>query len=189
MVRKRRNEQPDQGQPTQGQPADAPQRPGPELRYPAYPVAGGTGQSGSPPPVNQRRAFLLPPIILIAIGLLVTIIVGVVIVRAQQFEDRALRVPGVVTDMENDQGSFRPIVTYTLDGREHTFAASVASDPPTYEIGEKVTVLIDPVNRYEVKIAGQGTVVGVIFLAVGIALLLAGIIVLLVTLRSRRPVT
>lgn len=153
------------------------------LSYPAYPVPGDSAPG--PQRTSRKGIPIVVPIILITIGVVVTAIVAVIVVRGQQFEDRAIRASGVVTAMENDQGSFRPVVTYAVDGQERTFTASVASNPPAYEIGEKVTVLIDPVNRYDVKIEGQGTVVGMVFLGVGIAALLAGVIVLIVTLRRK----
>ena len=49
--------------------------------------------------------------------------------------------------------NYRPVVNFTTsDGQDITFASSVASNPSPYEVGDKVTVLYNPLRPHDAKI-------------------------------------
>lgn len=65
----------------------------------------------------------------------------------------AIRVPGVVESMnteflpDDQEPVYFPIFSYTLpDGTTGTFRSDISSDNPIYEVGEAVTVVVDPTN-------------------------------------------
>lgn len=68
------------------------------------------------------------------------------------------RAEGVVIDVVGQRGSrgkvtYRPIVAFTdQTGQRRSFASKVSSSPPSYERGEKVTVLYDPANPADATI-------------------------------------
>jgi hypothetical protein len=67
-----------------------------------------------------------------------------------QFRTGAIRVPGIVVEMERTRGSkgetmYRPVFQFAdLNDRVHKVTGSVASSPPAYDTGESVTVLYRP---------------------------------------------
>jgi hypothetical protein len=81
-----------------------------------------------------------------------TLVAGVVVlVWSWLFYLKGGRVEGTVTDMahSNSRGSRNssaPIVTYEVEGRTYTYRSSVYSSPPSYRVGDKVTLLYRPEN-------------------------------------------
>lgn len=66
-------------------------------------------------------------------------------------------VSGVVVALEKsadtDGGvTYAPVIKYEVDGRTHTFTSSNSSDPPSYEVGERVELLYDAADPSEARI-------------------------------------
>jgi len=68
------------------------------------------------------------------------------------------RVGGVVVALEESAGTdgsgvtYSPVIRYEVDGRAHTFTSSNSSDPPAYDIGERVVLLYDPADPERARI-------------------------------------
>ena len=102
-----------------------------------------------------------------------------------RFRARAASAPGTVVELAREPAKtgavFRPVVEFVDgEGRAVRFAASVASSPPDYEVGEAVTVRFVPGNPRSAQIASFveswiGTVVfGVLGVLVALATVLFG---------------
>ncbi len=91
----------------------------------------------------------------------------------RMFIARAVRTEGIVVEMvAGGLGSHitnAPVFTFSDDsGVEYTTLSALDSTPPTYKVGEKITVLYDPDNPTNAKIEG-------LFGLWGIPLILAAI--------------
>ena len=78
--------------------------------------------------------------------------------RARGFEERALEVEGEVVAML-DAGDFNtiPVVFFrSADGKVHRVRGSLATSPPRYRVGERVSILYDPGDPREVSVGGPG---------------------------------
>jgi hypothetical protein len=100
----------------------------------------------------------------ILFGSLITIVGLIWLVRTGMFSSRAVRAPGLVVEMERSTTSkgsstFHPIFTFTDNaGMVHTQRTSFGSSSYSFEVGEKVTVLYDPVTPKNSKIDSFQTV-------------------------------
>src|SRR5437868_4789215 len=81
----------------------------------------------------------------------------------QSFVAKAEAVRGDVIDLEyrrdtsslSSSGVYYPVVNFrTTTGEQHTFHSNTGSSPPSYSIGEAVTVLYDPTNPFDARISG-----------------------------------
>ena len=74
------------------------------------------------------------------------------------FIQSAERASGVVTALIPERGSkgstiYAPQIKYTTkDGQVTTFDSSIASNPPSYDVGDSVSVLYSPKNVYKAEI-------------------------------------
>lgn len=104
-------------------------------------------------------------------------------VNTYQFISRAVRVDGVVTELVHRDHTFvlYPVVSYTdQEGKIHKFYSRSGSNPPSYHVGEKVRVLIDPTARDP---SGTATIYGFFDLwGVTITTLILGAAFVLITL-------
>ena len=134
-------------------------------------------------------------------GLLAMAVVGALMlgsgafmaVKQKQFIDSAVRVEGTVIELDKrysssssssnthhrDKVTYAPIFTYTdTTGALHKVVSSFSTNPPTYQIGEKVTVLYDPQKPSQGELGdlfsqwGFSGIVG----GIGLILLLCGAI-------------
>jgi hypothetical protein len=48
--------------------------------------------------------------------------------------------------------TYAPVVRYEVEGQTHTFTSSNSSNPPAYEIGERVVLLYDPADPTRARI-------------------------------------
>jgi hypothetical protein len=71
------------------------------------------------------------------------------------FLETAIRVEGVVIEMRRRGGSSAPIVRFQPpEGPEVTFESKLYTRPPTYSVGEKVTVLFQSARPDEARLYG-----------------------------------
>ncbi|MEV1203558.1 DUF3592 domain-containing protein [Microbispora rosea] len=121
-------------------------------------------------------------LILSGIGLVFGLIGGGITMNAREFRRRAQRARGLVVGLRasrsDDGTSYYPTIRFTtVYGQQVEAETTFGSNPPPARPGEEVTVLYDPARPTRIRIdsaAGSGTLLGGIFLAVGIILFTAG---------------
>ncbi|GIH64616.1 MULTISPECIES: DUF3592 domain-containing protein [Microbispora] len=121
-------------------------------------------------------------LILSGLGLVFGLIGGGITMNAREFRRRAQRTRGLVVGLRasrsDDGTSYYPTIRFTtLYGQQVEAETTYGSNPPPARPGEEVTVLYDPARPTRIRIdsaAGSGTLLGGIFLAVGIVLFTAG---------------
>jgi hypothetical protein len=106
--------------------------------------------------------------------------------RTAAFLGTAASADGTVVDLA---GGY-PKVEFALEsGEMRTFTSHVSSDPPAYDLGERVTVLYDPGDRGDVRIQGTFSLWGVPIILGGMGAVFAGIgggILVVPAVRRRR---
>jgi len=76
------------------------------------------------------------------------------------FIETASRADGEVVELleedSDDSTVYRPVIRFqsTSSDRSFEFAGEIASSPPSYDVGEHVTVLYDPATPAEAQIEG-----------------------------------
>ncbi|MGI5158245.1 DUF3592 domain-containing protein [Microbispora sp. CA-102843] len=121
-------------------------------------------------------------LILAGLGLVFGLIGGGITMNAREFRRRAQRTRGLVVGLRasrsDDGTSYYPTIRFTtMYGQQVEAETTYGSNPPPARPGEEVTVLYDPARPTRIRIdsaAGNGTLLGGIFLAVGIVLFTAG---------------
>ncbi|MCP2264354.1 Protein of unknown function (DUF3592) [Promicromonospora thailandica] len=112
---------------------------------------------------------------------------GVLAVRTASFLAGAERAGGVVVGLDERAGTgdgsarytYRAVVAYGVAGQEHLLTDRIGSDPPRYDVGERVTVLYDPANPADARIGTRyGYWLETIFGGVALALAGAGLAIL-----------
>jgi hypothetical protein len=62
---------------------------------------------------------------------------------------------GKVIDLVRSDGTYHPVVEFTSStGKRIEITSSVGSHPPSYRVGESVTVLYDPSNPHNAQLSG-----------------------------------
>jgi hypothetical protein len=110
---------------------------------------------------------------ILAFGMII-LIIRILFIR------RAVTTQGTVTDLESHHdreggSSYSPVVTFsTPDGQSHQFSSNVASQPPAYQVGERVPVKYLANNPQRAKIGTPGSLwlLPAIFVAIGAGLLI-----------------
>ncbi|MEU6410495.1 DUF3592 domain-containing protein [Microbispora sp. NPDC046933] len=121
-------------------------------------------------------------LILAGLGLVFGLIGGGITMNAREFRRRAQRTRGLVVGLRasrsDDGTSYYPTIRFTtIHGQQVEAETTYGSNPPPARPGEEVPVLYDPARPTRIRIdsaAGSGTLLGGIFLAVGIVLFTAG---------------
>ncbi|MEN3539859.1 DUF3592 domain-containing protein [Microbispora sp. ZYX-F-249] len=121
-------------------------------------------------------------LILSGIGLLFGLIGGGITMNAREFRRRAQRTRGLVVGLRasrSDDGTvYYPTIRFTtVYGQQVEAETAYGSNPPPARPGEEVPVLYDPAKPTRIRVdsaAGSGTLLGGVFLAVGIVLFAAG---------------
>jgi hypothetical protein len=78
------------------------------------------------------------------IGLLFLAISTIVYISNSNFKDSAVKVTGVVVNFPH-----QPLIEYYYGEQLYNFRASTSSNPPSYTIGEKVDIFVNPENPQE----------------------------------------
>ena len=91
-------------------------------------------------------------IFILGLGLLLASIF--LFLRTQKFMQSAIRTDAVLienkmvqsSDKDNRSGSwmYQPVLEYEVNGKKMTFSPNVKSNPPQYNLNEKVQVMYDP---------------------------------------------
>ena len=115
---------------------------------------------------------LTVPLILTFSGLLFFAIGAGLTMRQRSLEKQGAEAPGVVVALQeqydSDGSTYKPVVQFqTFGGQTVEFVSSYASSPPTYEIGESVTVVYNPNESSKAVIKGEGQILHIIFMLVG----------------------
>ncbi len=127
------------------------------------------------------RTLVVLPRLFAAVGVVLLVIATWVHARERAFVRAAERATGTVTelhrDVDADGTTYFPVVSFrTRAGDSVTFRSSAGSNPPSYEVGERVEVLYDPADPQRAKTSGffalhigafVFTLLGTIFTAVG----------------------
>lgn len=105
---------------------------------------------GAATPSGGLRLFI---IIFGGIGLVMALIAGGMFVYTQSWLGRTVAVEGQVIELAGSggggpgrrSGSYYPVVAFTAqDGRKFEFRSGMGSNPPTFQVGEMVTVRYRP---------------------------------------------
>lgn len=117
-------------------------------------------------------SFINGPVYLILFGLIFFVIGGGLSYKQDVLERNGVQAPGEVIDLapncDDDGCTYVPIVNFkTREGKTVSFQSTYSSNPPAYEIGEKVTVYYQPDDPDKAGIKGEGMWFRVIFMIVG----------------------
>jgi hypothetical protein len=128
----------------------------------------------------QNNRNLLVTTILVFSGLIFAGIAAFIFYQQYTLEKNGIQVEGVVTDLvestDSDGTTYAPVVAFkTAGGRNFEFQSNFYSNPPAYEVGQKVTVLYPPDRPGEAQIKGAGNLLMIIFGIVGGVELLIGL--------------
>ena len=121
-------------------------------------------------------------------GICMLVAGSVTYLYARAFVQDASKAGGIVVEMVERRGDsgvmFAPVVAFSdAEGKEHKIYSTTSSYPPSYRVGEKVTVLYDPNSPDEGKLdAFFGlwlvpfilTVIGVTHSLIGVGLVYFG---------------
>lgn len=83
------------------------------------------------------------------------------------------------SEKEDDDGEtlYAPIYRYTVDGKEYTATSKLASRPPAFNVGDPITILVNPVRYDESDVAGGSGVFTFGFIVIGLLVAALGLLV------------
>ena len=116
----------------------------------------------------------------IAVGLLI---------YYNSYTGTAEQLTGTVTSFtENDEGSLAPVVEYTRNNEAKTYTSTMYSSPPDYQVGDQVTLLVNPEKPDEVIIDSftERYMISTVFGAVGTFFLIFSLGLLVVSRKIKR---
>lgn len=154
--------------------------------------------------VVKSRILPIVSVFLIVMGLIFGAAAVVLTVQTSAFLASAQPTTGVVTALDKQRVhtsadestrqsertrrgryTYHPVVTFDVDGEQYTFTGRAGSDPPSYDVGEQVDVLYNPVRPDEGRIAGGfGYWLEVSFGVAAVVLVVVGGVLLVVRARS-----
>lgn len=112
------------------------------------------------------------------VGFLLLIIAAVIFYNGQQAAAQFTRVEGVVVKNQFNNGMARPVIRYSWQGNEFTYADNTYTNPPAYERGEKVELFVNPNDPHDVWINSFMGRYFVVTLVGGIGLVFLGFLTL-----------
>ncbi len=147
--------------------------------------------------VNTTKALLIVGLIFAVLGIVFSVIGGAVLYSSKQseknctFETKGTVVELVEKRSRNKHGTsttYAPVFEYEYNGKVYKYESKLATSPKPFEVGDKVTVMVDPDDPKEIYVPEYKTVriFSYVFLGVGGGLFIAGIILLFVFLKKRR---
>jgi hypothetical protein len=135
-----------------------------------------------------KQSLMGAPVILFIIGLPFFGAGAGLTYQQLLFRRGALEVPGeVIGFSENcvDGCTYSPVVRFTtVTGESVVYYSNFSSYPPEYEVGEAVRILYKSENPEKAIIAGEGGILRFIFMGVGGAIIIAGLIFFGINLRN-----
>lgn len=77
--------------------------------------------------------------------------------------------------------TYAPVFKYEYDGKEYSYISTVATNPPEFSVGERVTIWVDPnsPNKIYYKPGGTSVMLSVLFRIIGGALSIGGVVLLI----------
>lgn len=105
-----------------------------------------------------------------AVGLVMLLLASYFYSAERNFVKHGIRTEGTVSELDADRDSdgdlhYYPIVTFTtLQGQTVTFRSRTGSNPPAYEVGERIGVVYDPANPQGARHTGWFSLWGVTFI-------------------------
>ena len=130
--------------------------------------------------LNQiSRSLLKGPLYLMLFGFIFFGIGAGMTINQQIIGRYGLQTPGEVINLatrcDDDGCSYAPVVRFELqNGRTMSFDSSFSSNPPAYDVGDKVTVIYLPDAPEKADIKGGGKVLRIVFTIVGGAVIASG---------------
>ncbi|NQD71468.1 DUF3592 domain-containing protein [Sphingobacterium shayense] len=122
--------------------------------------------------------------LLVLIGLALVALGIQMFLSSRQFREAGIRTFATVSDniaMESRDNSgtsimYAPLLEYIVNGEKKTYTPNARSNPPAYNIGEKVPIVYSPKNHQNVRIISYwGIYLGSnILLAFGMPILVIG---------------
>jgi hypothetical protein len=128
------------------------------------------------------QSFRNGPIFVVLFGLIFFGIGTALTYRQFAIREGAVEVPGVVRghilgSCDDDGCSYHSMMDYqTLEGESRSYTTKFSSSPPAYDVGEQVTMFYQPDNPNEVTIKGEGGIFRIVFMSVGSAIMLGGLV-------------
>lgn len=98
----------------------------------------------------MRKAFF----IIALLGAALLGLAGYFINGTKNFLNTATQTEGTVIELVGSDTKAPRVAFIDQNGNEHTYKSSVSSSPPSYYVGEKVTVYYDPSNLNKIEIDG-----------------------------------
>lgn len=83
---------------------------------------------------------------------------------------------------------YRPVFAFTYEGKDYRIKSHTASNPPAFDVSEKVELKIDPDDPKDFYAPSDKTtsIIGIIFIAMGSLFLIMGIIFVIVFSRAKK---
>lgn len=106
-------------------------------------------------PSIRRPPQSLPPVFLFTfggVGALLLVIAAVLYFFDQQHVNQSMRVEGEVVRNQYKGSMCRPVVRYTWMGEEKLYFSNTYSNPPAFEKGERVELLVNPAEPDHVMV-------------------------------------
>ena len=120
------------------------------------------------------------------IGIALIAISFAVHISSQAFENEAIRVDGTIVDIfwNSLSDSYSTVVSYRIDGEEHTERIGYYSSGMS--VGDSISLLVDPEQYNHVKAEESSTFLTVVLLAMGSVFLFIGLAFICSAMRQRR---
>lgn len=128
--------------------------------------------------------------LLLASSLFVIIPVLVLLANRSYAERCTERVTAIVAEnrrVNRDKVTYRPVFEYSYQGRKYLTASNTSSNPPAFEVGEKVELYLDPDDPAKIYVPGDKTIYIVcgILGGIGAVLVLLLLIKLIIEIKDR----
>lgn len=119
---------------------------------------------------TKQEIPVFVPIILICFGL-IFIILGVLIEKIPEiaYKNCTEEVSAVVTDNVKKDDTYAPEFTFEYQGKEYSVISNASTNPPMFNEGDEVTLLIDPdnPNRIHPPIDNMFSIMKIVFSVIG----------------------
>lgn len=125
------------------------------------------------------------------IALLLLAVAAYLFLQGRRFQAEAVRTRGVVTGLvwsvqptfDRSSRSASPVVEYRAEGRNYTMKGLTASAPPSYHVGDQVTVGYPPGRPAEGRIVSFGEIflLPLVFFGVGLAFAITAAVLLVLS--------
>jgi hypothetical protein len=133
----------------------------------------------------------------IFLNLVWIILIGIAIYTGRnswELKEQGRSAQGTVVSMrevdatDNSGVTYAPVISYNVDGRSYTYESSNSSDPPAFEVGEKVAILYRPNAPDDVKIDAWSDLwmLPVMLGAGGLVVAIVSLVMMVSSIRQRR---